>query len=237
MKLLAILKLFVSLFSISLCNMVAASDSTSEYKKLVQANLGAGCSIAMALPSAEVARVGGDPNLNLGGFRVEPLPKSWKSKLGELYMGLYCVPADGRVMRDGLARRNPNTGLWEKDLDARFGSMSAEERKILNKATKVVSIRAVNSTGYIAIEEDVTGDEERRQRKLYFCLFHLAKGLCGGGVVGMLREGRRGDLTPQSLKIIQSIEFLDSEPGDGDGSSQAPASSVPQPATDDLPGR
>jgi hypothetical protein len=59
---------------------------------------------------------------------------------------------------------------------------------------------------------DTIGDEAHRQRKFSFCLFHPPKAICGQGNVGILREGRKADLTPHALKIIRSIEFLPDEP-------------------------
>lgn len=182
--------------------------------KRVETDMGLGCRIAMVLPISQDSRLrnGGDPAYGRGGFGVEPLPKAWKSNRSELSFGLYCRPSDDPVMTGGLTRFDQTTGRWEKDLDARFGPMSAEDRKVLDKATQVWNIQAANSTGYAAIEEDTTGDEELRQRILYFCLFRLSKAICGGGDVGMLREGRKGDLTPHALKIIRSVEFLPDEP-------------------------
>ena len=60
-----------------------------------------------------------------------------------------------------------------------------------------------------------------------FCLFNSQGTICGYGVVGMLRDGRKGDLTPHALKIIRSIEFLPDEPQPQSAEPPAPSSEPP----------
>lgn len=180
-----------------------------------QANYGPGCNIAAWMPpSGRDGGLGSDSATGLGGMAVNPIPKSWKSSLVALGFGLSCRLADDPSATGGLAKLNDKTGLWEKDLDRCFlpPEPTPEERKVLDRATRLVNIQAVNSKGYAGISDDTIGDEAHRQRKLSFCLFHPPKAICGQGNVGILREGRKADLTPHALKIIRSIEFLPDEP-------------------------
>ncbi len=121
---------------------------------------------------------------------------------------LSCQSSDDPIVNSRLAQQNPKTGVWEKDLEKWFGKLTPEERRVLDKATRVFNLKAPNSSGYAFTEEATTGDEFGRERRMIFCLFHPPKAICGGGVVGVLRDGSKGDLTQHALKIIQSIEFL-----------------------------
>lgn len=202
------------LLVLGLAHLASASEPKVEPTKRVEAYMGPGCRFEMTLPGTVVARVGAEVSSGLGGFRVRPLPKSWKSSLGDLYFDLSCRPANDSSATGGLAKLNDKTGLWEKNLDGWFEPPPpiGEERRELDKATRVLNIQATNSKGYAGIREDTTGEEDRRVRGFSFCLFHPPSAICGYGVVGMLRDGRKGDLTPHALKIIQSIEFLPDEP-------------------------
>ncbi len=174
----------------------------------VQANYGVGCNIAAIVPQSTDGGLGSDPETGMGGLAVNPLPKNWKSRLDSLGFNLYCKSSEDPIVNSRLAQQNPKTGVWEKDLEKWFGKLTPEERRVLDKATRVFNLKAPNSSGYAFTEEATTGDEFGRERRMIFCLFHPPKAICGGGVVGVLRDGSKGDLTQHALKIIQSIEFL-----------------------------
>ena len=132
--------------------------------------------------------------------------------MGALYFGLDCPNAND-LQATKLARFDESLQLWIKDLDARFGEMTPYDRKILDKATRLFNIQAANSKGYAIYVDDTTGDEDKRERHMQFCLLHPPKALCGGGTVAQIVDGRpKGDLTKQALEIIKSIEFLDDAP-------------------------
>ena len=211
---------------LGLAHLSAATQPNAEPTKRVEADMGAGCRFAMTLPATDVARVGADPSLGLGGFRVRPLPKSWKSSLGDLYFDLSCRPADDPSATAGLAKLNDKTGLWEKDLDRGFlpPPPTGEERTLLDKATRVINVQAVNAKGHASVVEDTFGDDRHRVATMHFCLFQPPRAICGYGVVGMLRDGRKGDLTPHALKIIRSIQFLPDEPHPQSAEPPAPSS-------------
>ena len=194
--------------------LVSATAISAETQHVrVEANLGAGCHIAATLPKATRSRMGGDPEVHDGGFRVEPLPASWKSNMGEMYFSLRCLDTEG-LHTSSLAKFNSATNQWEKDLDGRFGEMTADERVMLDSATKLINISAVNARGYAAIEDDTIGEETSRQRRVSFCLLHEPKSICGGGFVGMLNDPK-SDLTEHALDILRTIEFLPDVPAVG----------------------
>lgn len=197
-----------------------------------QANYGPGCNIAAWMPqSGRDGGLGSDPATGLGGLAVNPIPKSWKSSLAALGFGLSCRSSDDALETSGLAKLNDKTGLWEKDLDRGFlpPPPTGDDRKLLDKATRVINVRSVNAQGYASVIDDSFGDEQHRVATMHFCLFHPPSAICGYGVVGMLRDGRKGDLTPHALNIIRSIEFLSDEP------KAQPAELTSEPKSDVKP--
>lgn len=230
------MKRVLVLFPLIAAHCVGIADVKPQALQRFQANYGPGCNIAAWMPpSGRDGGMGSDPATGQGGMAVNPIPKAWKSSLVALGFGLSCRHADDSTVTSGLAKLNDETGLWEKDLDGALAPPppTPEERKILDAATRVLSIQSVNSKGYASLIEDTVGDEERRQRRMFFCLFRPPKAICGNGEVGILREGRKGDLTPHALKIIRSIEFLPDEPQPQSAEPPAPSS---EPPSDVKPG-
>ncbi len=199
-----------ALLTIFLCQFTWADVAalTAFPTKRVEVNSGVGCRIAMTLPADSFVPGGVSVAFSRGVTVGDPLPKSWKANLNELYFSFSCQSSDDPIVNSRLAQQNPKTGVWEKDLEKWFGKLTSEDRRILDKATRVFNLKAPNSSGYAFTEEATTGDEFGRERRMIFCLFHPPKAICGGGVVGVLRDGSKGDLTQHALKIIQSIEFL-----------------------------
>ncbi len=208
-----------ALLTIFLCQFTWADVAalTAFPTKRVEVNSGVGCRIAMTLPADSFVPGGVSVAFSRGVTVGDPLPKSWKANLNELYFSLSCKSSDDPETNDASVRLNPKTGVWEKDFRKwvrevlrpdLYGERPKEELKVLDKAIRVLNLKAANATGYASIEEATTGDEFGRERRMIFCLFHPPKAICGGGVVGVLRDGSKGDLTQHALKIIQSIEFL-----------------------------
>lgn len=191
----------------------------------LQANLGEGCRFAVTLFGKKGAKspidssetgVGGDLNIHSGGMVATPYPGSWKSKMTALGFGLDCLDKENPDLENAPtnyngAKYDKSKKLWEKDLDAWFNSWepTKEERKIADKATRVINIKAVNARGYAQLTDDTIGDEIGRRREMNFCLFHPPKALCGTGTVAQLADGPKGDLTKYALEILKSIEFLE----------------------------
>jgi len=196
------MKLLPYLMLLAISSVIFAAEKTIEPIGRLEANLGAGCHIAATMPITK----GVDTGLGDAGFRVQPLPASWKSNMGEMYFSLRCLDTEG-LHTSSLAKFNSATNQWEKDLDGRFGEMTADERVMLDSTTKLINISAVNARGYAAIEDDTIGEETSRQRRVSFCLLHEPKSICGGGFVGMLNDPK-SDLTEHALDILRTIEFL-----------------------------
>lgn len=212
-------------WSFSVCVHVAAGEANMPWPtQRLEANLGEGCRFAVTLlgkkgvrvPSdSAMTAVGGDPKYAQGGMVAAPYPAPWKSKshMTSIRFNLRCEDAREQLESKGLAKFNTQKGIWEKDVSGRFeldgGKLASEDYQLYDQATRLYNIVAVNSNGYVATEEDVIGDEEKRERRLNFCVFHGSKALCGMGSVAYLADGSKGDLTPYALEMIRSIEFLE----------------------------
>jgi hypothetical protein len=188
--------------------------------KRSHADMGRGCNITMKFPISEKGRLIGDRETRSGGLSVRPIPESWKSKLGELYIDLNCKTAiepdaEGAKLIDSGAKYNRQTKQWEKHLDSWFSPgdlIDPESRVDADKETRLINIHAVNSRGYAQLTYQSFGEERFRLRQMYFCLFRSERALCGHGNVAYLGDGARGDLTPHVLKILESVKFLDDVP-------------------------
>lgn len=195
----------------------SAEAPVSNLPMRLETNLGRGCRVAIILPANVKGNIVGDPQSGLGGFRVDPIPSSWKFKsFPHLSFGLTCYDVDEALNRTHDASFDPQTETWKKDVDKRIKALgfevSPQEYKSLyadfNKAIRVYNVTAVNSKGVASTEVDTTGDEKNRRRQMGFCLFHPPKALCGGGVVGYVPHGPKSDLSARVLQILRTIEFL-----------------------------
>lgn len=191
------------------------TDSNSPMR--LEANLGKGCHIAITLPDNAKGNIVGEVQSGLGGFGVDPIPKSWKYKsFPHLSFGLTCYDAEEALSRIDKASFDPKTETWTKDVNKRIRTLgfevSPQEYKNLytdfDTAIRVYNVTAVNSKGVASTEEETTGDERNRRRQMGFCLFHPPKALCGGGVVGYIPDGPRSDLSVKVLEILRTVEFL-----------------------------
>ena len=160
--------------------------------------------------------VGGNPEMRQGGMIAAPYPPPWRSSLPSIGFNLDCYdkedPDSESAPTDYTgAKYDKQKKIWTKDLNAWFDSWQPtnEERKIADKATRVMNIQAINSKGFAQLTDDTIGDEIGRRRNMNFCLFHPPKALCGQGTVAMLADGPKGDLTKYALEILRSIEFLE----------------------------
>ena len=211
------------MFALSLLPIAMAVWASEPVRKLpevamqrVQVNLGVGCRFAVTLPVSADGGVGQDFQKGTGAIAVKPLPKKWRAKKQSLdFIGLSirCVDGQSQFESTGLANFNSQKQIWEKNISKRFEldgeKLSLDEYQVYDQATRIYNITEVNIKGYAATEDDVIGDEEKRQRYLSFCLFHSNKALCGSGTVAYLSDGPKGDLTKYALEMIRSIEFLD----------------------------
>lgn len=166
-------------------------------------DFGAGCYVAMNRPK------GSD---GAKAFVVEPVPRSWKSNMGEMRFFVSCYDkGDEAISKGAIARFDVSQNKWIKDIANAYQANAISEKGMeeINAVSEVKNIESVNSTGYAAVTSDTVGDESRRVKTMTFCLFHLAKALCGSGTVAYLADGRKGDLTKHTLEMIRSIKFLD----------------------------
>ncbi|MGX8882958.1 hypothetical protein ACWWD9_07060 [Methylovorus sp. SPW-M1] len=210
------MKLLPYLILLILSSVTFAAGKTAEPKGRLEANLGPGCHIAATMPITK----GVDTGLGDAGFRVEPLPASWKSNMGEMYFSLNCRDLDDpRVAGKPLPLKyDESTGHWTKDmsdwikyaqsLPDQFDRDSEFEN--IN-ATDILHIDAINSKGWAMTQKDTIGEERGRRHSMSFCLLHPPKAICGAGVTGYLADPK-SDLTERALEIIRTIEFLPDVP-------------------------
>ncbi|KAF0843984.1 hypothetical protein FNL37_1419 [Methylovorus glucosotrophus] len=189
----------------------------------VETNLGEGCHIAATLPKGERSRMGGLLQQRLGGFRVEPLPASWKSNMGEMYFSLRCLDVNDPDVSGPRVpiKYDPVSDHWVKDMS----EWIAKAKQLPDKydrefeladinARDAFEVNAVNSKGWVMTQKDITGEENGRRHSLMFCLVRPPKALCGDGVTGYLIDPK-SDLTKRALEIIRTIEFLPDVPAVG----------------------
>ncbi|MEJ8823143.1 hypothetical protein WKW80_14040 [Variovorax humicola] len=114
---------------------------------------------------------------------------------------LECLPGNDDLVNSGWAQYDPERNTWNVNF------ISNEDKKQRESFTKFSLLENHNSRGWMVTVADFTGEYKFREKKLYFCLVHLNKAVCGNGSVGFLKNGKKGDLTPYVTKIIRSIEF------------------------------
>jgi hypothetical protein len=216
----------LALWLLCFCSWVWADTGTPRAwpTKQVEVNAGAGCQIAMSLPDDRVLPRGSISVAVSRGVTVgDPLPKSWKSTLNELYFSLSCQASDDSDSLNTLAYLDSKNGKWiknekfmQKELLGSSSDYAKEYFKEIIKVTQIYDLQTPNAHGWAETTEGITGDEKGRRRTLSFCLFHPPKAICGLGTVAQLADGPKGDLTQHALRIIQSIEFLpDATPSEG----------------------
>lgn len=183
----------------------AESSHTTLQHVIHEINMGPGCHVRLIDPYGGTAGTGMPFN---GGYSKEPPPGT--SSIEKLGLNWSCIPRDNNLGKGLAVRFDEAQNRWVIYPEGRvdFGKERGWE-KTLRRATRLTNIRASNSSGFAVTEEDTTGDEKWRKRALNFCLIPEAKALCGSGDVGLLRDGRRGNLLPQALRIIRGIQFVD----------------------------
>ncbi|MFP5423943.1 MAG: hypothetical protein ACLGID_21130 [Gammaproteobacteria bacterium] len=181
-------------------------------------DMGENCKISFNISSALKYKFGngGDPKYNEGGISIYPIPKKWNSNTDNLSLSLSC--------KDKKFLENPQpSGIYDEKTKS-WRKNSEEIRKYLAQsedyrdpeflsatvdAMRVYDVKTPNAHGWADTSDQLTGDEAGRTRYMSFCLYHGSKALCGVGKVGLLRDGPKGNLMPQTLQILRSIEFLD----------------------------
>lgn len=182
--------------------------------KSASANMAPGCNIRLQVPPD--ARVTSSPeNRGSGGITV-PNPRHLVSKeyIEPFYVGFACYDANTKDLFAGQpVKYDEQLKKWVRHIEGRYSPIDSDNLKhALDSATHFYELTSVNAQGYAYTEDDVTGEERYRGRRLHYCLIHPPKALCGTGDMGYLSDLPKGDLTAYSLKILSSIEFLDDEP-------------------------
>jgi len=124
---------------------------------------------------------------------------------------------------------------WVPDIEKRLkweATASSQEeldpdyKTLRRNALRAYTLKSVNAQGFAFTDEEVIGEEKGRRRQIDYCLFYAEVALCGGGEVGYVAQGARGDLTDYVLQILRSIEFLPNDP-----SLLPPATTAPDAAS------
>jgi len=180
---------------------------------------GKGCNIAVTLPHTRHGGIGngGDPDSQEGGMEVNPLPASWKSNMGRMYFSLNCRDLDDPFALPTTGRFDEGFKKWVKDETSRINfilkmPIEDQQTQMDSLATnRFYNIQAINAQGWAETEDDVTGDERYRPRRMGFCIWNPPKAICGEGITGYLIDPK-SDLTERALEIIRTIEFLPDVP-------------------------
>jgi len=178
------------------------------------ANFGPGCRIRIARPEASEFSIGYRPEGERGGGAL--ILRGLRLFPGEWILGLSCYPSDEEHVRNGWAVPASNGGWRSNDNE------SSLEMVRLN-ALSFHDLISVNARGWAVSVDDTTGDERFRQRTLFYCIVRGPKAICGNNDMGYLRDirhDRRADMTPQAIRLLRSIEFLE----------DAPPEPLPEPA-------
>ena len=140
------------------------------------------------------------------GFSMRPAPLK-ASTLGELHVVMSCQHSD--YMNDpekADAIFNQKTQKWEL-------YFSKDDEEFARPVTRIYALQAVNSSGFAINQDQINGEENRRDRSLSFCLIRPPRALCGYGWVARLADGPKGDMTKILLEMLSKIEFIE-QPGD-----------------------
>ncbi|MBO9647892.1 MAG: hypothetical protein J7605_05225 [Variovorax sp.] len=174
------------------CQIAFAGDEWVSRSTFIKPN---NCGISVKVPA----------NTFLGnGFNAE-IPKKLKAvaHIESLAFNFECRSSNDEVVNSGWARFDPKGNTWGVNF------FDDKDKKQRENFTKFSLLENKNSRGWLVTVSDFTGEEKFREKKLYFCLTHLEKAVCGWGSVGLLVDGKRGDLTSYVTKIVRSIEFID----------------------------
>ena len=196
-------------------------------------DMGESCVFEAKVPLKAKAEAGRfNPRLNglygAGGVTVEN-PRQLKANrsVEPFVLSMFCYDDSERIVGGGATHFDTKTGKWVRDVEHRIqemGGISAtvpNERRDFDRSIRFYGLSSNNAEGYAITEDDQSGEEKFRQRRLTFCIVRHPRAVCGQGDMGMLREGHKADLTPYALQILRSIEWLDDAPG----------LSVPSPAS------
>lgn len=152
------------------------------------------------------------------------------SRKGKFPVGFLCLDATPPYKDiSTVARFDSQKDKWVRNDAYRFYSPSDDPKQDLiweRRAAKSIhfyELNNVNSKGFAYTQDAITGDEDRRERILHYCLVKPPKALCGQGVMGGLNTIKKSDLTSYALKILRSIEFIE---------DALPENAATQPATD-----
>ncbi|MBB3214921.1 hypothetical protein FHW67_004247 [Herbaspirillum sp. Sphag1AN] len=197
-----------------------ANDTAFKRTKKHEANMGPGCNVSLKIPVTGKITIRFSKHDGKGGGKLtveNPLNLKTKEYIAPFYFGFTCYSVDDGEINLDPVRFDTARNEWVRDIDKRIaatGTQWSEEsmmnlRRDFARAIKLYPLNNINARGYAYTEDDLNGDEEGRQRTLYYCLIRNAKTLCGRGKMGYLEEGKKGDLTPYVLEMLRSIEFLE----------------------------
>ncbi len=85
--------------------------------------------------------------------------------------------------------------------------VTAEEVESYAKSFRVGNLKAVNADGFYIVVDDITGDEERRERTFRAYIHYQGMVLSVDCRAGSLLEPQKS-LVPYLLRLLRSVEFV-----------------------------
>ncbi len=172
------------------------------------ANLGAGCRIKLDIPKQARLSQGYENSDHRGaaGFSIKISPNF--SNNGEWGVDFNCFKTNEKDFQESWKNRSPKT-------TAKLKTNSGKKIFTNNASEYFIRIQAVNAQGWALTFDDTAGEEEFRTRHLKYCIKNERSAICGSSDIGYLEYlGNRKNIDMQSvtLKILESIEFLEDAP-------------------------
>ncbi len=195
--------------------------------KTMLLDMGEGCRIRVEAPiEAQGGALRAQPDKNVQGranIGITSPPRAKKAPYEDVFgLRFSCFDISNEVVQSGWATKNTD-GSWRLNL-------SPHDKTYYKPGNIAIhEVATPNASGWAVHVDDMIGDERARRRRLFYCVTHEEKAVCGNSFMGYLPEIHRhskNDLTPYALRILRSIEFLDDTAG-----------SVPPVAAPSLPGR
>lgn len=209
------MKIFIA-FIFTLYHTIAAAEGNLLHEHALRtglfeseiANLGPGCRIKVDIPkwSKLNQRYQTKEHRGAAGLSFEMPPHF--SNSGRWGIDFSCFQTKDEEFKKFWADRSAKEGV-------NFKIKSGKKTFTDEEGSKFTSIQAINAKGWAVTFDDTAGDERYRTRHLWYCLKNSTNAICGNsdiGYIDYLENNKNIDMQSVTLKILESIEFLEDAP-------------------------